>query len=86
MRYPSQKRVSSFFVLPTHHDVTKKANVFVDSIAGQMHAMKTGQAPQPKRRKQQQQQVDEDDSDEESGTDDDANDTSDTNTDTEDES
>ncbi|OAA74474.1 translocation complex component [Akanthomyces lecanii RCEF 1005] len=58
-----------------------------DSIAGQMHAMKTGQAPQPKRRKQQQQQqVDEDDSDEESGTDDDANDTSDTNTDTEDES
>lgn len=53
-----------------------------DSIAGQMNAMK-GQAPPPRRRKQQQ---DEEDSDEESGTDDDANDTSDTNTDTEDES
>ncbi|OAA56473.1 translocation complex component [Cordyceps fumosorosea ARSEF 2679] len=56
-----------------------------DSIAGQMHAMKTGQAPQGTRRKQQQKQ-EEEDSDEESGTDDDANDTSDTNTDTEDES
>ncbi|KAM3551072.1 hypothetical protein ARSEF4850_008049 [Beauveria asiatica] len=53
-----------------------------DSIAGQMHAMKTGQAPQPRRTKQQ----DYEDSDEESGTDDDADDTSDTNTDTEDES
>ncbi|KAJ3472548.1 hypothetical protein NLG97_g10901 [Lecanicillium saksenae] len=53
-----------------------------DSIAGQMQAMKTGEAP-PRRRKQQ---VEEEDSDDESGTDDDGNDTSDTNTDTEDES
>lgn len=50
-----------------------------DSIAGQMHALKTGQAPQPKRRAQ-------DESDDESGTDDESDDTSDTNTDTEDES
>ncbi|QPH02216.1 hypothetical protein C2857_006424 [Epichloe festucae Fl1] len=50
-----------------------------DSIAGQMHALKTGQAPQPKRRTQ-------DESDDESGTDDEEDDTSDTNTDTEDES
>lgn len=56
--------------------------VCTDSLAGQMQAMKTGEAP-PRRRKQQ---VEEDDSDDESGTDDDANDTSDTNTDTEDES
>ncbi|EGX94518.1 translocation complex component [Cordyceps militaris CM01] len=55
-----------------------------DSIAGQMNAMKTGQAPQSTRRKKQ--SHDDDDSDEESGTDDDADDTSDTNTDTEDES
>lgn len=50
-----------------------------DSIAGQMHALKTGQASQPKRRAQ-------DESDDESGTDDEEDDTSDTNTDTEDES
>lgn len=56
-----------------------------DTIAGQMQALKTGQAPpQPRRRKPA--DDDEEDSDEESGTDDDANDTSDTNTDTEDES
>lgn len=50
-----------------------------DSLAGQMQALKTGQAPQPRK------SADSDD-DEESGTDDDGNDTSDTNTDTEDES
>ncbi|KAG5977404.1 hypothetical protein E4U55_006838 [Claviceps digitariae] len=50
-----------------------------DSIAGQMQALKTGQAPQPRRRGQ-------DDSDDESGTDEEEDDTSDTNTDTEDES
>lgn len=58
-----------------------KLTDIVDSLAGQMHAMKTGQAPQPRRKVQA-----DEDSDEESGTDDDANDTSDTNTDTEDES
>ncbi|KAF5129970.1 Translocation protein sec63 [Metarhizium anisopliae] len=51
-----------------------------DSIAGQMHALKTGQAPQPKRRR-----VDEE-SDDESGTEEEEEETSDTNTDTEDES
>ncbi|ODA80156.1 hypothetical protein RJ55_03114 [Drechmeria coniospora] len=51
-----------------------------DSIAGQMHALKTGQAPQSKRQK------DDDDSEDESGTEEEADDTSDTNTDTEDES
>jgi translocation protein SEC63 len=55
----------------------------VDSLAGQMRALKTGQpagqaAPKPKRNK--------DSSDEESGTDEEEADTSDTNTDTEDES
>ncbi|KAG6057809.1 hypothetical protein E4U17_000891 [Claviceps sp. LM77 group G4] len=50
-----------------------------DSIAGQMHALKTGQAPQSRRRPS-------DDSDDESGTDEEEDDTSDTNTDTEDES
>ncbi|KAG5986991.1 hypothetical protein E4U54_005187 [Claviceps lovelessii] len=50
-----------------------------DSIAGQMHALKTGQAAQPRRQKA-------DDSDDESGTDEEEDDTSDTNTDTEDES
>lgn len=48
-----------------------------DSIAGQMHALKTGQAPQPRQRRPA------DDSDDESGTDSDDDDTSDTNTDTE---
>lgn len=52
----------------------------VDSIAGQMHALKTGQAPQAKRRR-----VDEE-SDDESGTEEEEEETSDTNTDTEDES
>ncbi|KAG6035821.1 hypothetical protein E4U41_005905 [Claviceps citrina] len=51
-----------------------------DSIAGQMHALKTGQAAQTRRRK-----VDDSD-DDESGTDEEEDDTSDTNTDTEDES
>ncbi|KHN99623.1 Preprotein translocase subunit [Metarhizium album ARSEF 1941] len=51
-----------------------------DSIAGQMHALKTGQAPQPRRRRV------EVESDDESGTDEESDDTSDTNTDTEDES
>ncbi|KJZ72963.1 hypothetical protein HIM_07726 [Hirsutella minnesotensis 3608] len=54
-----------------------------DSIAGQMHALKTGQAPQPRRQKAEDS---EDDSDEESGTEEEEEDTSDTNTDTEDES
>ncbi|RDA84940.1 hypothetical protein CP532_5166 [Ophiocordyceps camponoti-leonardi (nom. inval.)] len=52
-----------------------------DSIAGQMHALKTGQPP-PRRRRTDES---EDDSDDESGTDEEADDTSDTNTDTEDE-
>lgn len=51
----------------------------IDSLAGQMHALKTGQAPQPKRQQ-------DDDSDDESGTEEEADDTSDTDTDTEDES
>ncbi|CAI7623149.1 unnamed protein product [Penicillium pancosmium] len=50
-----------------------------DSIAGQMHALKTGQAPKKKTRKAS------DDSSDESDTDGDAGDTSDTNTETEDE-
>ncbi|KAJ6120949.1 hypothetical protein N7523_005229 [Penicillium sp. IBT 18751x] len=50
-----------------------------DSIAGQMHALKTGQAPKKKTRKSS------DSSSEESDTDGDAGDTSDTNTETEDE-
>ncbi|POR34694.1 Patatin-like phospholipase domain-containing protein [Tolypocladium paradoxum] len=53
-----------------------------DSIAGQMHALKTGQAPQPRRRKDD----DDEESDDESGTEEEEDDTSDTNTDTEDES
>lgn len=52
-----------------------------DSIAGQMHALKTGQAPQPGKAKKRVQE----DSDE-SGTDEEDDDTSATNTDTEDES
>ncbi|KAM0338865.1 hypothetical protein ACHAPU_011182 [Fusarium lateritium] len=50
-----------------------------DSLAGQMHVLKTGQAPKARRR-------DSDDSEEESGTDEEEEDTSATNTDTEDES
>ncbi|KAJ5089312.1 hypothetical protein N7532_007996 [Penicillium argentinense] len=50
-----------------------------DSIAGQMHALKTGQPPKKKTRKAS------DDSSDESDTDGDAGDTSDTNTETEDE-
>ncbi|KAF4981344.1 hypothetical protein FZEAL_2829 [Fusarium zealandicum] len=50
-----------------------------DSLAGQMHVLKTGQTPKTRRR-------DSDDSDEESGTDEEEDDTSATNTDTEDES
>lgn len=49
---------------------------FADSIAGQMHALKTGQAPKKKPRKAS------DSSSEESDTDGDAGDTSDTNTET----
>jgi translocation protein SEC63 len=55
-----------------------------DSIAGQMHALKTGQAPKPKQRRKTE-EIDSDE-DEESGTDEDEDDTSATNTDTEDES
>ncbi|OAQ89418.1 translocation complex component [Purpureocillium lilacinum] len=54
---------------------------FADSVAGQMHALRTGEAPQPRRRKDQ-----EEESDDESGTEEEEDDTSDTNTDTEDES
>ncbi|KAJ4268793.1 secretory subunit [Fusarium torreyae] len=50
-----------------------------DSLAGQMHQLKTGQAPKARRR-------DDDDSEDESGTDEEEDDTSATNTDTEDES
>ncbi|KAM5351230.1 hypothetical protein ACJ41O_003953 [Fusarium nematophilum] len=50
-----------------------------DSLAGQMHVLKTGQTPRPRRR-------DSDESDDESGTDEEEDDTSATNTDTEDES
>ncbi|KAF7553618.1 hypothetical protein G7Z17_g3482 [Cylindrodendrum hubeiense] len=49
-----------------------------DTLAGQMQALKTGQAPKPRRN--------DDDSDEESGTEEEEEDTSATNTDTEDES
>lgn len=54
-------------------------HLIIDSLAGQMHALKTGSAPQPSKKKIEE-------SDDESSTDDDQNDTSDTNTDTEDES
>ncbi|KAJ3469348.1 hypothetical protein MRS44_003413 [Fusarium solani] len=50
-----------------------------DSLAGQMHVLKTGQTPKPRRRV-------EEDSDDESGTEEEDDDTSATNTDTEDES
>lgn len=49
----------------------------IDSIAGQMQALKTGQPPKKKARKPS-----EESSDEESDTDGDAGDTSDTNTET----
>lgn len=49
-----------------------------DTLAGQMQALKTGQAPKPRRN--------DDDSDDESGTEEEEEDTSATNTDTEDES
>jgi translocation protein SEC63 len=52
-----------------------------DSIAGQMQALKTGQAPPPSKSKRSQE-----DSDDESGTEEEEDDTSATNTDTEDES
>lgn len=55
------------------------ANKITDSLAGQMHVLKTGQTPKARRR-------DSDDSEEESGTDEEEEDTSATNTDTEDES
>ena len=57
--------------------------VLLDSLAGQMTALKSGSLPgstKPRRRKQ------EDESDDESGTEEEADDTSETNTDTEDES
>jgi translocation protein SEC63 len=53
-----------------------------DSIAGQMKALKTGQAPPTSKSRRKQ----DEDSDEESGTDEEEDDTSATNTDTEDES
>lgn len=53
-----------------------KLTMLLDSIAGQMHALKTGQAPKKKTRKAS------DSSSEESDTDGDAGDTSDTNTET----
>lgn len=55
------------------------ANNLSDSLAGQMHVLKTGQTPKTRRR-------DSDDSEDESGTDEEEDDTSATNTDTEDES
>lgn len=71
-----------------HSTPGKKAKALTeaaDSIAGQMHALKTGQAPEPRRRKVARDD-DDDDSSDESGTEEEAEDTSDTNTDTEDES
>lgn len=59
------------------------ANVYSfapDSIAGQMQALKTGQAPKPKKARKPSES-----STEESDTEGDAGDTSDTNTETEDE-
>jgi translocation protein SEC63 len=63
------------------HSLSSKqyANKISDSLAGQMHVLKTGQTPKARRR-------DSDDSEEESGTDEEEEDTSATNTDTEDES
>lgn len=52
-------------------------SLFPDSIAGQMHALKTGGAPKKKTQKPS-----EDSSEEDSDTDGDAGDTSDTNTET----
>lgn len=60
--------------------VYKTLTKLLDSIAGQMQALKTGQAPKKKARK-----ASDSSSEEESDTDGDAGDTSDTNTETEDE-
>jgi translocation protein SEC63 len=57
-----------------------------DSLAGQMHALKTGQQPKPKQRRRTEEVDSDEDDDDESGTDEDEDDTSATNTDTEDES
>lgn len=75
----SEPEEGKFHDANSHDQYQLLTMLFTDSLAGQMHALKTGQAPQPKR-----QQVD--DSDDESGTEEEADDTSDTDTDTEDES
>jgi len=68
--------------LQSHSESDNCANYFSDSLAGQMHQLKTGQAPKTKTRRK-----DSDDSEDESGTDEEEDDdTSATNTDTEDES
>lgn len=56
------------------------ADPFADSLAGQMHALKTGQAPSKKKKK-----LADADSSEESGTEEEDDDTSATNTDTDEE-
>ena len=64
---------------PISSFAAQSTNMDIDSLAGIMNAAKGGPPPsKPKRRKEE-----EDDSDEESGTEEEADDTSDTNTDTE---
>ena len=69
------------FVIP-FLNVSYANKLLPDSIAGQMQALKTGQAPPSKPRRKQRQES----SDDESDTDEEEDDTSATNTDTEDES
>lgn len=74
----SQKRVSSTFNLKSSSTDT---DYKIDSLAGQMQAMKTGSAPARKKKKPAAKEV----SDEESGTDEEEEDTSETDTDTDEE-
>lgn len=57
--------------------VRSTTNNFLDSIAGQMQALKTGSTPQPRKKKQVAES-----SDDESNTEEEADDTSETDTDT----
>lgn len=71
----NRMRVSSW---PSHRYDKTKLTRLLDSIAGQMQALKTGQPPKKKKAKKPSDTSDEDESD----TDGDAGDTSDTNTET----
>ena len=64
--------------VPLYHSQSAKTKDKIDSLAGQMHMMKTGSAPAPKKKKK----VVEESSDDESNTDEEVDDTSETDTDT----